>query len=132
MYYSFLTWCAGGNSEAQRLDTCPHVGSREEVSFPSTKAENHSKQNESPVPQFSRGPDWTGQLGMGEAWTPTTKDLPHSHIHQVRESRKLGPMALHTSTRQAQEKNEVGIYQMVATDLKCWLGPLARPKGLSG
>lgn len=38
------------------------VGSREEVSFPSTEAENHSKQ-ESTVPQSSGGRDWVLQSG---------------------------------------------------------------------
>lgn len=83
----------------------------------------HSRQ-EDPNGCYSRGLEKPGAL--------TAKDLSHSPLHRVTESMKLGPTALHTSSRQARETNEAGIYRMVARGLKCWLGPPARPKGLSG
>lgn len=56
------------------------MGSKEEVSFPSTKAENHSKQK---ALCCSPREDFTGHYGWGlEKPQPATKGLPHSHLQK--------------------------------------------------
>ena len=48
------------------------------------------------------------------------------------ESKKLCPMALHTSNRKARETKGAGSYRTTARGLKNWLGLPARPRGSSG
>lgn len=86
---------------------------------------------ESPVLQSSGGLYWTLRLGTGEASTrhqrPASLPPPEGG-----ESKKLCPMALHTSNRKARETKGAGIYRTTARGLKSWLGLPARPRGSSG
>lgn len=79
-----------------------HMGSSEEVSSPSTKAENHSKRKGreccTTVLRRRAAACWTLSLGSAEAWTPTAMD-------QVSES-KGSAVLPHPSSRQAREANE--------------------------